>query len=362
MGRLRDPIVSISIFAFSAIIFLSRACAQGDFQKGMCFISWDKQRYGSSYSEASLKKLVETGTEWVQIVVTCYQDKYDSKEIHPGTNTPNDKSLRRAIEMAHAFGLKVLLKPHIDLIDNSGGLWRADIGFQNQEDWRKWFEEYCEFLRHYARLAEDTKVELFCIGTELSFAAGQEDSWRRFIIPETKKIYSGKLTYAANWDDYKNLRFWDELDYIGIDAYFPLSNKSVPGYGELENACIKWADEIEVWQKSLNKPILFTEIGFRSCEFSAARPWDYASYSKVDAQLQADCYKAVLNVFCKREWFKGIYWWYWKDTVHAGGLNNRDYTPQNKPAQTIVTNWYTTGYHCLDRVQNTSFAAEVFSP
>lgn len=333
-------IAILALILLSLSGFAEAADAESSFQKGMCFVTWEKERYSSSHTDNSLEMLAGTGTEWIAIVTTYYQDEYNSQQIFPTEKTPSDRSLIHVINKAHKLGLKVMLKPHIDLIDQSDGLWRADIGFQNEADWREWFLEYSKFILHYARLAEKTNVELFCIGTELSFACQQTEFWQIYIIPQIRKAYSGKLVYAANWDEYRNIRFWDELDYVGVDAYFPLVDRSASGYEEIETGCKKWADEIEQWQKTINKPIIFTEVGYRSCEFSAARPWDSSLNAKVDLEMQANCYRAVLNTFCNRAWFKGVYWWYWKTSPYAGGLGNRDFTPQNKPAQTVLTNWY----------------------
>ena len=334
------------IIGFTLIVLIEFVCmgsVQGiepAFQKGMCYVTWEKERYSSPYSDQALEKLAQTGAEWVQIVTTHYQNKYNSKEIFPTEKTPSDASLMHAIKQAQALGMKVMLKPHIDLIDESDGLYRGDIGFQNEADWQEWFGEYLKFILHYAKIAEKTGVELFCIGTELCFASTKTVFWQEEIIPQIRKVYSGNLVYAANWDEYRNIRFWDDLDYVGIDAYFPLTQKKSPEYEEIKTGWIKWADEIGIWQDSINKPIIFTEIGYRSCESAASRPWEYSLANEVNLELQENCYKAALEVLCSYEWCKGLYWWYWKPSPYAGGPANRDFIPQNKPAEIVLTSWY----------------------
>lgn len=315
------------------------------FQKGICYVSWQRDRYLSLHSDESLEQLAQTGADWVAIITTYYQDRFNSKSIYPTSKTPSDRSIIHVINRAHQLGLKVMLKPHIDLLDRSNGLWRADIGFQNYRDWRIWFTQYLNFLQHYALLAEKTGVELFCIGTELCFASAQTEFWRGYIIPRIREIYSGKLIYAANWDEYRNVRFWDDLDYIGINAYFPLvENSSNPEYEEIKVSWERWADEIQMWQEKIRKPIIFTEIGYRSCESAARRPWDSASGGRVNLEIQANCYKAALATLYCRSWCAGLYWWYWKSSPYAGGEGNRDFTPQGKPAQLVLTAWYNRSY------------------
>lgn len=329
------------ILCFLGSIFFGLAQgAEPFFQKGICYVSWEKERYCSIYSDKSLGMLAQTGAEWVAIVTTYYQDKFNSKEIFPMGKTPSDESLVHAIKQAHQLGLKVMLKPHLDLIRESDGLWRGDIGFQSESDWQEWFRQYLKFILHYARLAQETKVELYCIGTELCFASTQTKFWEREIIPKVRKAYSGKLIYAANWDEYKNIRFWNSLDYIGIDAYFPLQQKGNPQYQEIKNSWTEWAQEIGIWQSKIKKPVIFTEIGYRSCDFAAAKPWENSYSARPNLEIQADCYRAAFEVVSNLSWCKGIYWWYWKATPFVGGLNNRDFTPQNKPAESILTYYY----------------------
>ncbi|MFH1269754.1 MAG: glycoside hydrolase, partial [Candidatus Omnitrophota bacterium] len=177
-----------------------------------------------------------------------------------------------------------------------------------------------------------------------SFASAQTDFWQGYIIPAIRKIYSGKLIYAANWDEYKNIKFWGELDYVGIDAYFSLSQKQSAEYEEIEAGWKKWADEIEIWQKDIGRPIVFTEIGYRSCESAAEKPWDYYSSQPVNLKLQSDCYKAALKTLANRLWCSGFYWWYWSTSPFSGGLNNGDFTPQGKPAEFILSYFYKGTY------------------
>jgi len=242
-------------------------------QKGMCYVTWDKDRLASRYSDQSLEKLVNMGVEYVSIIVTQYQESYDSTEIKRMKNTPSDRSIIHAIEKAHELGLKVMLKPHVDLISKSDGTyWRADIGCANEKKKKKWFREYQNFLLHYARIAKRLEVEILCVGTELSFTTTKNSLWQE-IISETRKVYPGKLIYAANWDNYKNIEFWQDLDYIGIDAYFPLTSKPEPSVADLINGWKKWIHEIETWQIKVNKPIIFTEIGYPSTSHAAYTPW-----------------------------------------------------------------------------------------
>ena len=332
-------VVLSSLFGFSR--FLKRKQFQPEFQKGICYATWNKTAYGSAKSDASLEKLKSIHVEWVAVLATWYQDSCFATKIFPTEKTPSDESIRHAIEKAHALGLKVMVKPHLDLLSTAEGGWRGEIACIREPDWIKWFAHYKKFLLHYARLAEETGAEMLCIGTELTAAtASHVEQWRD-IIRAIRKEYHGALTYAANWsEEYLHIRFWNDLDYAGIDAYFPLSNDDKPSYEELMESWKKWVAEIEAWQKSINKPVIFPEVGYRSSLGAARQPWEHAPGPKVDVALQEECYKALVDTFWDKEWFYGIYWWDWGTSTRMGGRTNRGFTPQNKPAQDYIETVY----------------------
>lgn len=311
------------------------------FQKGMTFANWTKDGYATFASDDALKELAKTKTEWVALIVTWYQDRSDSKEIKPTYKTPTDESLIHAIKQMRSLGMKVMLKPQLDLLNTSAGKSRADIEFTTPEDWQVWFDSYRKFILHYVEMATAEEVELFCIGTELTRTTlTHPNNWRQ-LISDIRGIYKGYLVYAANWyEEFSQLKFWDALDYAGVDPYFPLTEAKKPSVEELKKAWEPWVRELQRWQKEINKPVLFTEVGYKSCEGSADSPWEHVPGAPFDAEVQANCYQALLETFFSKEWFWGVYWWYWSTSVNARIAKTRGFNLQGKPAQEVVTRWY----------------------
>jgi hypothetical protein len=155
-------------------------------------------------------------------------------------------------------------------------------------------------------------------------------------------VYAGKLTYAANWDEFKRVPFWGEIDFIGIDAYFPLSDKKSPTVLEFESGWKAPKEEIMRIQKKFNKPILFTEFGYRSVDFTGKKPWDSNTVKgNVNLQAQANGLQAIYNQFWAEEWFAGGFIWKWfHNHEKIGGQNNNRFTPQNKPAEVLLQQLY----------------------
>jgi len=236
-----------------------------------------------------------------------------------------------------------MLKPHLWM--SSG--WRSDIVLDSPEEWDSWFETYRNVLLHYAMMAEATNTDLLCIGTELKTSIKQQANLWRQLIKEIKEIYSGKLTYAANWyDEYEHVSFWDELDYIGIQAYFPLTKHKNPELVEIMHGWQDHKETLEAFSKLHNKPILFTEIGYRSDAATTIKPWEWNSLGNLltnqrSTQAQQYAYEAMFESLWSEPWFVGCFLWQWDTrTPKERALESFDFSPKYKPAQNIMAKWY----------------------
>ncbi|MEJ2241274.1 MAG: hypothetical protein P8Y18_03920 [Candidatus Bathyarchaeota archaeon] len=311
------------------------------FQKGLSYSAWSSDVFSSLESDESLGLLTETNAEWIAICFSWVQTNRTSYDIHiDPIRTPTTESVKHAIEVAHNLGLKVMLKPMIDTLEEEKiqgypTVWRGEIQPSNE-----WFLNYAEFIKNFADFAEKNNVELFCIGCEFKATVQEEEQWG-MIISGVREYYSGPITYAADWTNYQNINWWNLLDYVGIDAYFPLSLFNYnPTLDELENTWNNYANEIEEWLSSVNKPVIFTEIGYRSGDGTNIAPANYWLDMSIDLQEQVDCYEAAFQTLWNRNWFYGFYWWTWIFDPTQGGIDDSHHTPQNKPAQDLITQWY----------------------
>ncbi|MGD9131153.1 MAG: hypothetical protein PVH73_06220 [Candidatus Bathyarchaeota archaeon] len=310
------------------------------FQKGLSYSCWSNNDFGSSVSDESLRLLTETGTEWIALCFSWIQSSTTSHDIHlSSSGTPTPESLKHAITTAHSLGLKVMLKPMVEAVEREETLsypvWRGEIQPSDE-----WFESYSEFINFFAEFAEENGVELFSVGCEYKATTGEKEQWET-VIQGVRERYSGPIVYSADWTNYQNIEWWDSVDYVGIDAYFPLSVlKYDPAFDELKNAWNNYADEIEAWLSTVNKPVILTEIGYRSGDGTNMAPSNYWSDMPIDLQEQMDCYEAAFQTLWKRSWFYGFYWWTWTYNPTDGGPNDSSHTPQGKPAQEVITQWY----------------------
>ncbi|WP_299669338.1 glycoside hydrolase [uncultured Polaribacter sp.] len=233
----------------------------------------------------------------------------------------------------------IMVKPHIWVWK---GAFTGNIIMNSEENWTILEDSYSAFILTYAEAAEDLNATILCIGTELEqFVVNRPRYWRK-LIKEIRKVYKGKLTYAANWDEFKRVTFWGDLDFIGIDAYFPLSEKESPTIAEYELGWKLHKEEILKVQKKFDKPVLFTEFGYRSVDFAGKEPWDSNRVEgAINFDAQSNGLQAIHNQFWKEEWFAGGFIWKW---FHAhdrvGGKKNNRFTPQNKPAESLLKELY----------------------
>jgi len=232
-------------------------------------------------------------------------------------------------------GIKIMMKPQVWI---AGGDYTGFIEMESEADWQKLEASYSNFILTYAKVAQDIKAELFCIGTELEkFVANRPQYWLQ-LINDIKKVYQGKLTYAANWDEFKRTPFWEELDFIGIDAYFPISDLKTPSV----EACIAgWQPHksvIKSFSDKYQKPVLFTEYGYRSVDYTAREPWrSDRELNIVNLQAQVNATKALFETFWKEDWFVGGFLWKWYHNYESsGGERNSRFTPQNKPVENYL--------------------------
>lgn len=236
-------------------------------------------------------------------------------------------------------GVKIMVKPHLWL--RRGGF-TGNLKPTSEKSWKILEDSYKVYILTYAKAAQELNADLLCIGTELEqFVMNRPTFWQQ-LIKEIRAVYKGKLTYAANWDEYKRVSFWGDLDFIGIDAYFPLSDKKSPTIAEYELGWKPHKEEILRIQKKFNKPVMFTEFGYRSVDFNGKEPWDSNRIEgAVNLEAQANALQAIHNQFWKEDWFAGGFIWKWfhrHNTV--GGEKNNRFTPQNKPAEELIRKLY----------------------
>jgi len=384
-----------TLYAASALCVLAVAAsrlgsaAEPDaigFLKGHSW-GWTGRRgeYASPAADESMRKLADTGADSVCIAFATTMRNAETPKFGWSDDNPrmvSDDEIRRAIQLARDNDLKVILKPVVNCRD---GTWRAWIRFfrpvtdeeraagvtgeldpwggeptmragevTDREQWERWWECYRGFLLHYARIAQEENVEVFCLGCEMNSTEAYKDRWRQ-IIAEVRDVYDGLLTYNANHGRERDVSWWDAVDFISVSAYYPVE----PPEGEtVEEATQRTTtveeivaqlktvkDELAALSDKCNKPILFIETGVTSVRGCARYPWahpDAEDGDPIDQQEQANYYQAMFEVFWDEPWFMGFAWWDWPARLYPkqSAANHRGFCIYGKQAEQVLRDWY----------------------
>jgi len=148
------------------------------------------------------------------------------------------------------------------------------------------------------------------------------------------------LVYAANFGRERDITWWDALDYVGIDAYFPVASGPNPSRSELEAHWSEIMRGLRGWAHGLKRSVLFTEIGYRSILGSGVEPWEWKRSGTPSVQEQALLYRAALRAFWPEPWIAGVYWWQLAATPPPDPASDQGFTPQGKPAWSVLRDFY----------------------
>jgi hypothetical protein len=294
--------------------------------RGITLADWTPGGYASAGADGALARIAAAGANTVTLIRTAYQSTLGSSDVVVDPDrTPTIASLSHAATSARSLGLAVVVKPHVDV---DTGQWRGGIAPENAS---RWFASYGDFVLETAAWAETVGAEGFVVGTELAGTVGNEAAWRD-LIARVRAVYSGEVVYAATWDGANRLRFWDALDCVGVDFYGAVTARNDPGRVEILAGWQPWIDRLHLLHRQTGKAILLTEIGYRSVDGAGREPFAYGNAAPVDTGEQADLYWAALEALGDQDWIEGVYWWNWR-TDGSGGALDRDYTPNEKPAE-----------------------------
>ncbi|BDS11039.1 glycoside hydrolase family 113 [Aureispira anguillae] len=308
--------------------------------KGMSFVAPP-----NPFPNDPLIALNKLGVDWVAVLPYAYFSKDQPTIQSFGTGGwwgESPEGICQTINYAHQKKIKVMLKPQLWTHNQ----WIGDLNLKTDESWAVFEKNYTNFILKWATIADSMKVDLFCIGTEIRHSVEQRPVFWRALIDKVRTIYKGKLTYAPNWDDYDKVTFWDQLDYIGTDAYFPLLADKTPSVCALKRAWQPTLMQLSAYAKKWNKPIVFTEFGYLSLDGCADKTWELEKRRAsvgINQAAQAHAIQALLEIFSKEDWWAGGFLWKWYPNYKSAmgeGKRERDYTPQGKMAEKVLEKMY----------------------
>lgn len=279
------------------------------FQRGVSFAMLNSLEHGyhAPSVDAALARLVRLGADSVAVMPFAGQREPNQPGLGFFNRSPRGETeigCLNASRRAQAAGMAVLWKPHLWIGHDS---WPGEVAMTTEADWQAWWAAYRRYTLHHAFLARWAEADLFAVGVELDKTAHRRE-WVE-LIRDVRRLFPGPLTYASNWyGGLGKIPFWSELDYVGVDAYFPLSASPTASDHELEEGAKQIVLRLGELSRAAGKPLLLTEVGFAAHQAAWAEPHrEGGPFSEID---QARAYRALLGALAGQKWFAGL--WLWK--------------------------------------------------
>ncbi len=303
--------------------------------------------YGSEPYRRALSELKRMGCTWVSLTVFGRVWDLSPTGVDLSFEAPfadNRRNVLRAVEQAHAEGLRVMLVPHLWV--ETGG-WRAEIDPGDDAAWARWARAYSAFTLAWAEVAQQAQVDLFSVGVELrSWVTTSRAPSFTELIRQVRSVYPGLLTYAANWDDVEHTVILGELDLIGINAFYPLTERAGATLPTLVEGGQRIGAQLEALARQWDKPVLFTEFGYTTRTDPALRPWEWPDGMRdvqVDERAQAEAYLGLLTPLPEREGFAGFFVWrLYADPNDSSQEAEWGFSPRGKLAELALRGAYAT--------------------
>jgi len=291
--------------------------------------------------EQYIEEIAQTGANTVSFVVSAYQEHGGSTSIFiDQRRTPPVERILALCDLAHRKGLRVIIIPLVLLENPRQNEWRGKISPANA-NWSDWWEDYTNYIVHYAEIARAGKAEVFMVGSELNSTETQTERWQG-LIAQVRRIYPGRLSYSANWDHYHVISWWSDLDIVGMTTYFDLTGGDEPTVERLSKSWRAIKKEILDWQRKVDRPILFTEVGWPNQVTCAQYPWDYyRAKDQPDQDAQANCFEAFFRAWIDEKAVAGFLVYEWRNHPDQKlGPEDTSYSPCGKKAMQVIREYF----------------------
>jgi hypothetical protein len=296
--------------------------------------------YGTAYSAELLDELVRMGANAISITPFGRIWSLRSTRVALDFELPYEETRRaigRMIAQAKARGLRVLVIPHL-WVETDG--WRGEIDPGSPEGWSAYQASYREFVLAWARDAQAYGADAFSIGVECKSFSGRFGAYWTDLIAEVRSVFGGALTYSANWDEVEDVLFWDQLDWIGVNAFYPLAQAGGASTATYVASADLALARLGAFAALVDRPVVLVEIGYTTRTDAAVEPWlwpDGMNDVVVDEPEQARALAALAEAAARRPDVLGVFVWrYYANLDDVSQEAVWGFSPHAKQAELVL--------------------------
>ncbi|MET0290328.1 MAG: glycosidase-like protein [Pseudoxanthomonas sp.] len=280
--------------------------------------------WGSEAAGRSLGTLADAGATQALLVAFVWQARPDSSDPVLGSDSTPEQ-VRAGLRQMRQAGLEPVLKVHLWI----PGHWAGDA---DPTDRAAWFRAYQSCVQQLAQVAREEGVQTLVLATELRRLQDQPQ-WPA-LVQAIRTQFTGKLLYVADGIDHaRSFRYWSLFDAVALSLYPVLPEDTRSREARMQEI----AADLAALGRRVDRPVWIAELGLRSARGSLKRPWESPEQrrAQVDLGLQAQVLKRWRYTLEHQPGITGLAIWCWYTDPDAGGRRDSDFTPQNKPAQSV---------------------------
>ena len=189
------------------------------------------QTYYDQWASTQIAQYKALGANSIALAFPLYTPSITSNAVYTrlvcgnrNFQSPPPGLLASIVQLAHADGLQVFLRPLIDqqaLFRESPKDWRGVLAPTNLA---AWFRSYVRAITPYLRMAQTNHIEHVAIETELNSIANAAN-WSS-AIAASHAIYKGDLAFNYSWNAPVK-KGWKPYTSLGIDTYPVITDVSI---------------------------------------------------------------------------------------------------------------------------------------
>jgi len=289
-----------------------------------------RRGYGTAKARETMERLRGLGVNTISVLLEGRMADLSDTSIEP-PDADVLASIRAVLRDANQLGFATILIPHLYLDD---GEWRGRVDPSTPALADTWWMSYEKLIGVAAAVAGDSGVSALSIGVELKAMSSRRETRERMkrVKAIAQRVFRGPLTYSANWDEADAVTFWDLVDLVGVNGYYPLVPDPTRGAERVGRRLTALCTQT-------GRDVLVLEVGYRSSPLSHVEPWAWPQdvAPMVDEGAQAHAWAAVLSYWLDAPGVRGLVLWVVPtDPDDPASEPRHGFNPLNKQAEHVI--------------------------